>query len=355
MRQKIVFLPGLLCDATVFAHQTAVLGTDADVAVADFSRAASIDEMARIALACFEEPITLVGFSMGGRAALRAIEIAPDRIEGLCLMDTGAAPARENEAGSRQAMIDYANRNGMTALAAHWLPPMLHEAREKDTALLAPLTAMVERATPAQHERQILALLHRPDARPVLPKITCPTLVMVGRQDRWSPLAQHEELAAAIPGARLAVIEDAGHFACVERPEAVTAALWDWLLLSRKEAAMSANEDRIPEIPLFDRARQRRGYKLNKMAMGLSQAGNRDAIRADEDAYLDRFGLNAEEKAAVKARDWKEMVRLGGNVFYLLKLASISPATMTEIGAHQAGMDHETFLRERLGKRKKGA
>lgn len=115
------------------------------------------------------------------------------------------------------------------------------------------------------------------------------------------------------------------------------------------------SEDRIPEIPLFDRARQRRGYKLNKMAMGLSQPENRTAIRADEDAYLDRFGLSAEEKAAVKARDWKEMVRLGGNVFYLLKLASITPATMTEIGAHQADMDHETFLRERLGKQRKGA
>lgn len=237
MRPQIVFLPGLLCDAAVFAHQIAGLGADADIAVADFSRASSIEEMARNALACFAGPVTLVGFSMGGRAALKAVEIAPERVARLCLMDTGAAPARENEAEARQAMIDYANRNGMTALAGHWLPRMLHEAREKDAALLAPLTEMVERATAALHERQILALLHRPDARPVLPKIACPTLVMVGRQDRWSPLTQHEELAAVIPGAELVVIEDAGHFACFERPEAVTAALRAWLGLNRKEAA----------------------------------------------------------------------------------------------------------------------
>ena len=51
------------------------------------------------------------------------------------------------------------------------------------------------------------------------------------------------------------------------------------------------------------------------------------------------------------ARDWQDMVRLGGNVFYILKISAISPARMTEIGAHQAGMDHETFLRERLGKK----
>jgi protocatechuate 4,5-dioxygenase alpha chain len=109
--------------------------------------------------------------------------------------------------------------------------------------------------------------------------------------------------------------------------------------------------DQIPDIPLFDRARARRGYQLNKMAMGLSTAAGRDAFRADERAYLARFNLSEEETAAVMARDWREMVRLGGNLFYILKLAAIDPARMTEIGAHQAGMDHETFLRERLGKK----
>jgi protocatechuate 4,5-dioxygenase, alpha chain len=110
------------------------------------------------------------------------------------------------------------------------------------------------------------------------------------------------------------------------------------------------SEDRIPDTPLFDRARQRRGYQINKMAMGLSQAENRAAFRADEEAYLDRFGLSAEEKQAVMTRDWQEIVRLGGNVFYILKITAISPAKVTEIGAHQAGMDHDTFLRERLRK-----
>lgn len=113
-------------------------------------------------------------------------------------------------------------------------------------------------------------------------------------------------------------------------------------------------DDVIPDTPLFDRARQLRGYRLNKMAMGLTDPANRDAFRQDEDAYLDRFGLIEAEKQAVKARDWREMVRLGGNVFYILKIAAISPAKMTEIGAHQAGMDHETFLAERLGKKRPG-
>jgi len=110
-------------------------------------------------------------------------------------------------------------------------------------------------------------------------------------------------------------------------------------------------QDSIPEIPLLDRKRQLKGYRLNKMAMSLGSADNRDAFRRDESAYLDRYGLTPEEKQAVIDRDWREMVRLGANLFYILKLSAIDPARMTEIGAHQAGMDHETFLRERLGKK----
>lgn len=235
-RRQIVFMPGLLCDRVVFEHQIAALSPHADIRVADFSQATSIDEMAHIALSAFDGPVTLIGFSMGGRAALAAYRLAGARINGICLMDTGAAPAHPDELEKRMSLIALAHTQGMAALAARWLPPMLHIDREADPALITPLTAMVLRASPEMHERQIRALVSRPDARAVLPTIACPALVMVGRQDRWSPLPQHEEMAKAIPGATLAVIEDAGHFACIERPEAVTNALLDWLALPRAVA-----------------------------------------------------------------------------------------------------------------------
>ena len=109
-------------------------------------------------------------------------------------------------------------------------------------------------------------------------------------------------------------------------------------------------EDRIPDTPLLDRARTRRGYRINKMAMGLCLPANRAAFRQDESAYLDRFGLTAEEKTAVMARDWQEMVRLGGNLFFILKISAVDPVRITEIGAHQAGLGHDVFLRDRLGR-----
>ncbi len=77
----------------------------------------------------------------------------------------------------------------------------------------------------------------RPDSRPGLPEIACPTLVLCGRQDAQTPVECHQEIAAAIPGAKLTVIEDCGHLSPRERPEAVTAALRAWLGDWREETA----------------------------------------------------------------------------------------------------------------------
>ncbi len=342
----IVLIPGLLCDASIWTSQVAALSQRAPVVVADLSTQDSITAMARDTLALAQGPLAVVGHSMGARVALEMVRLAPERIERLALLDTGAHPRRDGEEATRQVLVDLARREGMAALADRWLPPMVHEARTGDAALMEPLREMVKRATADQHDRQIRALLGRPNAREHLSAIACPTLVAVGRQDRWSPLAQHEEIAAAIPGARLVIIEDSGHMSPVEQPDQVTAALLAWLDM---ESPMTA--DRIPDTPLFDRERQRRGYRINKMAMGLSKPENREAFKADEEAYLDRFSLTADEKKAVMSRDWREMVRLGGNLFFILKISAVDPVRITEIGAHQAGMAHDAFLRDRLGKK----
>jgi protocatechuate 4,5-dioxygenase alpha chain len=108
---------------------------------------------------------------------------------------------------------------------------------------------------------------------------------------------------------------------------------------------------RIPDTPLFDRESSIRGYRLNKMAMALGDPDNRAAFKADEEAFLDRFGLSPAEKRAVMSRDWHEMVQLGGNLFFILKISAVDPVPITQIGAAQAGMPHEDFLAKRLGKK----
>ena len=168
----------------------------------------------------------LAGHSMGGRVALEIYRLAPERVERLALLDTAAHPAAPGEEDKRRELIDLAKRDGMDALAARWLPPMLHPHHG---GLYDELASMVKRATPVSFENQQRALLDRPDARPVLLRVDCPALVLCGREDTWSPVRQHEEMAAAIRGAKLVVIEECGHMSPVEQPAAVTAAMRDWL------------------------------------------------------------------------------------------------------------------------------
>ncbi len=228
-RPVLYLLPGLLCDAYTFAAQRAALSDEFDARALDFFGEESMTAMAEKALSHAPDKFSVCGFSMGGRAALRMFALAPQRIERLCLLDTGVTPAADGEAAKRQALVDIAYSQGMKALCDAWLPPMIHPARRADRAFMAPLEAMVQRATPDIFAGQIRALLGRPDSRPLLPAIRCPTLVAVGRQDEWSTVAQHVEFAAAIPGARLEIIEDSGHFTPLEQPDVLTRMLRAWM------------------------------------------------------------------------------------------------------------------------------
>ena len=229
MRETLLLLPGLLCDSFTFERQRDALSPEIDVVVPLFWGLARLEDMAELALDSAVGPLAVLGFSMGGRVAMEMWRQAPDRIARIALMDTGTHGAREGEAAQRQVLVDLAYQQGMAALAAKWLPPMVHPDRAEDPALMAPLTDMVCRATPEIHEKQIQALLHRPDAGPLLPSMTVPAHVIVGRQDAWSTLPQHEAMARSIPHARLSVIEESGHFVPVEQPDALNAVIRDFL------------------------------------------------------------------------------------------------------------------------------
>jgi pimeloyl-ACP methyl ester carboxylesterase len=218
----VFLLSGLLCDETIWADQRAALG---DVVVPDFRHVNSIEAMAKLVLDQAPERFAVAGHSMGGRVAIEVYRMAPDRVERLALLDTGVHPRGATEEAKRGALVALARSEGMAAMAARWLPPMLHPDH---SALLGPLTEMVLRSTPDTFANQQRALLDRPDARAVLRGIRCPTLVLCGRQDIWSPVAQHEEIAASIPHSTLVIVEDCGHMSPVEQPQTVTRALRDF-------------------------------------------------------------------------------------------------------------------------------
>ncbi len=218
-----------MCDETLWAHQRAVLSDDYDVMIPDLREFDSLEAMARFILHGAPPRSHVIGHSMGGRVAWEMMRLAPERVASLVVLDTGVHPVAEGEPAVRQRFVDLADSGGMEAVVEAWLPPMLHPERRDDRELVDPLRAMVTGYRVDQFKGQIRALLERNDATSMLSTISCPTLVICGRQDGFSPLVHHQEFAALIPGAELAVVEDAGHMVTVEQPEAVTALLVDWL------------------------------------------------------------------------------------------------------------------------------
>lgn len=228
-RPVLYLLSGLLCDETIWRPQIDALSATHEVRARDFRDFDDIRAMAASVLAEAPPRFALAGHSLGGRVALEIVAQAPERVERLALLDTGVHARRAAEEASRQALVDLAFSEGMEALAMRWLPPMVHPDRVDDADFMAPLVEMVKRMTPQSHERQIRALLNRPDAEAALGKIACPVLLGVGEQDAWSPPAQHAAIQARIKGAKLVTFPHAGHMAPLEAPEAVTEALQAWL------------------------------------------------------------------------------------------------------------------------------
>lgn len=228
-RQPLLLLPGALCDAALFRHQIAGLSDIADVRVGDLTRDDSIPAMAQRVLAAAPARFALAGLSLGGYVALEIMRRAPDRVARLALLgtradpeqSTGEMPAGNQPRGATSGVMPM-GAMPMTSLLVH--PMRLGERR-----LTVILNAMAERVGRKAFQRQQSASLRRPDSRDDLAAIGCPTLLLSGRQDPIVPPAAVAAMAKEIEDARAIVIEACGHLSPLERPEAVTKALREWL------------------------------------------------------------------------------------------------------------------------------
>jgi len=225
----LLLLPGLMCDAAVWRAQIRAFGADFDVRVADFSALDSFDAMAEAALALADGPFALAGHSMGGRVAMQVAAMAPERVQRLALLDTGAHLPTPGEAESRLGLVAIGERDGVEAVIRTWLPPMLAPSHRQDAPLWDEIAAMQRRAGVETLKRQQKALLNRRDGFAQLDTIKVPTAFITGALDGWSPPEQHREMQAHVPGSTLTVIEDCGHMAPMEAPDQVNQAFAEWL------------------------------------------------------------------------------------------------------------------------------
>jgi pimeloyl-ACP methyl ester carboxylesterase len=226
----LVLVPGLLCDALLWEAQIEALEGHIPCWVADHTRS---DTMAGVAADVLREApferFAVAGLSMGGYVALEIVRQAAPRVERLALLDTSARADTATQLEKRRGLIALARRGRFIGVTQALLPLFLHRARLGDDELVSTVKKMAMNIGREAFIRQELAIMSRADSLPLLPAITCPTLVLCGRQDALTPLELHEEMARAIPGANLRVIEECGHLSTLERPEEVSAALVTWL------------------------------------------------------------------------------------------------------------------------------
>jgi pimeloyl-ACP methyl ester carboxylesterase len=185
--------------------------------------------IARSILASAPERFALAGLSMGGYIAYEIVRQAPERVERLALLDTGYRADTPERTAARRDLMANAEREGVRRAQELLLPVLIHKRRLRDKPLVDIVLQMAVDTGLAAFKRQEAALIGRPDNGPLLPTIRCQTLVLVGEQDALTPLAQHREIADAIPGARLEILPDCGHLSTLEQPEAVSRALREWL------------------------------------------------------------------------------------------------------------------------------
>jgi pimeloyl-ACP methyl ester carboxylesterase len=228
-RPTLILLPGLLCDAGLWQAQRKRFADRCEIVVADLTRDDSMRKMAGRVLASAPERFALAGLSMGGYVAQEIVREAPARVTRLALLDTSARPDSPEQAERRHALIALAKTGTFKGVTPRLLPLLIHPARLQDRAVTGVVMTMAERVGQAAFLRQQSAILGRPDGRAALARIACPALVLCGRQDVLTPPALSEEMARAIPDARLVLLDDCGHLAPLEQPDAVNDALEEWL------------------------------------------------------------------------------------------------------------------------------
>ena len=227
-KQTLVLVPGLGSDAAVWRRTMTALDGEADCLVGDTLSDDALPGMARRILDRAPQRFALAGVSMGGMVALEMMKIAPERVTRLALVDTNARP----DTFKRKAFRHLANlvvgaSRDFGRLAERSLASLVYPSTPQDVR--AELIEMSVRVGAKAYIRQNRAACARGDLRDVLPRVTIPTAVIVGQDDRLTPVELSREIHQLTPGSTFHVIPDCGHLPPIEKPNALAALITELL------------------------------------------------------------------------------------------------------------------------------
>lgn len=231
----LVLLPGMMCDARLFAAQTAALEQEfrgrLSIIVPALDTANTMAGLAADILRAAPPVFALGGLSMGGILAMEIMAKAPQRVVRLALMDTN--PLAETDAGIQRRnrqIRDVQDGRLRQVMADEMKPLYLAESRKKEE-ILELCMDMALCLGDAVFVRQSQALRDRPNQTGTLKSVHCPTLILYGTQDRLCPPERHQLMNDLIPRAELVKIEGAGHLPPLEAADETYSHLCNWLTL----------------------------------------------------------------------------------------------------------------------------
>lgn len=224
----LLLLPGLSSTPELWDDVRAGLPAGIHISALANPAFEDIDAIAAAILAQAPPQFALAGFSFGGYVALAIAAQAPNRIERLALIATGANADSPEAAASRRRLIEIAQAD-YESIDGRMTKFLLHPDHQEDAAIRQKRSQMSRDYGAATFIAQQRAAMARPERTGVLASIRVPTLVAVGHEDRVTPLAQHEEMARRVPAAELVVLERCGHLAPLEAPQALGRALAQWM------------------------------------------------------------------------------------------------------------------------------
>jgi pimeloyl-ACP methyl ester carboxylesterase len=224
-------LPGMMCDARLFAPQIAALESRYDIVVPPLCTPNSIDGLARRILEELTAPrFNLLGLSMGGIVAIAIAGLAPARVARLALLDTNHyADATERHHIRNRQIADVREGRLRSVIAEEMKPNYLAATNRGDKALLDTLIAMAMDLGSACFINQSVALRDRRDQSEVLPRYRGPVLLLCGSEDVLCPPSRHREMAELCSKVRLVIVPDAGHITTLERPDETIHVIRRWL------------------------------------------------------------------------------------------------------------------------------
>lgn len=229
MADPLVLLPGMMCDARLFAHQIAELGKDRAVHVAPLTGGETIEQIADEIIFHAPPRFALAGLSMGGIVAMEIMRRIPRRVTRLALIDTNPLPETPQAAANREPQIVKVRAGKLEDVMRDEMKPNYLAPGAQRADVLKIVLDMARGLGPDVFVRQSRALQRRPDQQKTLRAVDVPTLILCGRHDALCPVRRHELMADLIRGATLEIIEEAGHLPTMERPEETTAAMDRWL------------------------------------------------------------------------------------------------------------------------------